>query len=420
MKITRFRLPVLETPFRNPLHDMKYSILPLAVLPALLATALVDSAEAQIIVGLPQDAAAGTTITVAGDLVDNVLVPRAGNALALGPGIPPVNLGAFDIVIAPGATLSGNAAALAAFNRAAAAWEARISDPITVTINADLASLGAGIIGSASSVVLQAGYDFIRDQLVLDAAVDSGDAITASMPTAAQFSATVPSGSSLSGLLLGAKANLKAIGGFGDLDAFFGTSDATLTFSTNFSFDYDNSDGVGAGMMDFETVAAHEIGHALGFFSIVDSVNAGLTSISPNTLDLFRFANGGLNDPATAAHFTNFPRNLVPGSDAVTDQITGTPTQWRMSTGLTNASFPGTDGRQASHWKADELTGIYIGMMDPTLNFGVVQALTDADFRSLDLIGYDVASVPVPEPSVLSALLLGGVLLGGRARRTRR
>ena len=99
---------------------MKYSTLPLAVLPAVLATVLVNSAQAQITVGLPQDAAVETGITVAGALVDNVLVPRTGNGLALAPGIPPVNLGTFDIVISPGAALAGNAAALAAFNRAAA------------------------------------------------------------------------------------------------------------------------------------------------------------------------------------------------------------------------------------------------------------------------------------------------------------
>jgi len=399
---------------------MKSYTLPLAVVPALLAAVLAPSARGQITVGLPGSAAEESALSVAGDLVDNVLVPRpAGQSLGE-VSVPPVNLGTFDIVIVPGATLAGNAAALAAFNRAALAWEARISDPIVITINADLASLGAGIIGSTSSVVLQAGYTAIRDSMVADSVGEADDTIVASLPTAGQFLATVPSvpASSLSGNLLGTKANLKALG-FAGLDVSFGVSDASITFSTNFSFDFDNSNGVGAGLMDFETVAAHEIGHALGFFSIVDSVNAGQTSISPNTLDLFRFANGTANDPTTAANFTTFARNLVPGTNAINDEINGAIPELGMSTGLTS-SFAGTDGRQASHWKADELTGNFIGIMDPTLAFGQFYGPQDTDFRALDLIGYEVVQVPIPEPSALSALLLGGALLAGRSRRARR
>src|SRR4051812_1087010 len=56
----------------------------------------------------------------------------------------PSNLGTFNIVIVPGAGLASNAPALAAFNRAALAWSSRISDPITVTINADLTTTQPG------------------------------------------------------------------------------------------------------------------------------------------------------------------------------------------------------------------------------------------------------------------------------------
>ena len=331
------------------------------------------------------------TITLAGDLIDNVLVPRTGDSITVAPGLPPQNLGTFDIVIVPGVNLAANAAALAAFNRAAQAWEARISDPITITINADMAALGAGIIGSASSVTLQAGYSSIRNAVVADAVGELDDAITASLPTAAQFVGTVPSGSALSGLVLGTKANLKALG-FTGLDDSFGVSDAAITFSTAFSFDFDNSNGVGAGLTDFETVAAHEIGHALGFFSIVDSVNGGATSISPSTLDLYRFANNEADDPSTAGEFTTFARNFIPGVDAITDEATAL--ELRMSTGLSNVNFSGTDGRQGSHWKADDLTGNFIGLMDPTLAAGQFYGPQESDFRALDLIGYDLVMVP--------------------------
>ena len=78
-----------------------------------------------------------------------------------------------------------------------------------------------------------------------------------------------------------------------------------------------------------------------------------------------------------------------------------------MSTGLTGA---GSDGRQASHWKADELTGALIGLMDPTLANGVSYSATEADFRALDLIGYDIAAIP--EPNRGAMLVLGLAVFG--------
>lgn len=394
--------------------------LTLALFAGILAA---SSAPGQVTVGLPEISGDGS-LSVAGMLVDNILTPIAPSAadaqLFTGTVGLPQHLGTFDIVINAGSTLAANAAALAAFNRAAQEWEARLSDAITITIDADLGSLDPGIIGSTGSVILQADYTTIRDAVVTDAEDETDDTIVASLPTAAQFQATIPTSPArtLSGNVLVTKANAKALG-FEDLDAAFGTSDAEITFSTNFSFDFDRSDGVTAGTMDFQTVAAHEIGHALGFFSIVDSVNAGATLIRPNTLDLFRFADGTANDPATAANFMTFARNLVPGVAAVNDEIHGTQPELAMSTGLANSSFPGTDGRQASHFKADELTGNFIGLMDPTLAFGQFYGPQETDFRTLDLIGYEVAPAPVPEPSVLVVLCLGGALLAG-SRRARR
>lgn len=300
------------------------------------------------------------------------------------------NLSGFSIVIVAGAGLSGNAAALAAFQRGAAQWVARISDPITVYIDADLANIGsASIIGQTSSVGLTGGYDTIRNQMVADAADEADDAIVASLPTAAQATFVIPTGFSLNGNLTSTKAALKAMG-FTGLDAQFGQSDATMTFNSQFAFDFDNSNGITANTMDFETVAAHEIGHALGFVSEVDTVDYYASrnqrvSFAPGALDLFRFGNGTAADPTTAAEFLSFARDLRPAIDAVTDQITtwGTAAaQTRMSTG----AYTG-DGRQASHWK----DSLGLGIMDPTLSYGELVLVGDADARALDLIGWDIA-----------------------------
>lgn len=330
------------------------------------------------------------------------LVARLGLLLLLAACVPAA---AMRINLIADANLIANTAALNAFDRAAYRWATLFSDPIDIYINAGLSTFADPmIIGSASSVLLQAGYDTIRDAMVADAASDPNNAVVGYLPTAAQFSAYVPTGVSLNGYIAGTKANLKALG-FTGLDGAFGQRDATITFNSTFAFDYDNSNGVTAGQMDFETVATHEIGHALGFVSSVDRVDAGVTSISLAPLDLFRFSTAVGDNPTTYANFRTTPRYLDSGA-AMFDDVDH---EWQFSTGVNHG-----DGRQASHWKADEITGVYIGMLDPTLSSGTMQSITAADIRALDLIGYDYAA---PEPSTVALLAGGLVLLFMRKRR---
>lgn len=302
-----------------------------------------------------------------------------------------------DIVLVPGAGLAANPAALAAFERAAERWEAVFADPIVVTIDADFADLGnPAIIGQAGSVLLQGPFDLIRDAMVADA--DADDAVVAAMPTSAEFAAALPPGFTLSGNVMGTKASLKALG-FTGLDDDFGTSDASITFNDTFAFDLDATDGVDPGTMDLETVAVHEIGHALGFLSAVDAIDGAVGGVvTPGTLDLYRFAQRGGN-PTSAARFTRSTRSAVPGRAEVFDDV---ESESALSTGV----FSG-DGRQASHWKDDALTGTFVGVMDPTLAFSTIEPVTAADRRALDLIGYDLvpasicAAVPEPAASCL-------------------
>ncbi len=330
----------------------------------------------------------------------------------LPPGATPgaTQLGSFSININPGSGLSGNSAALAAFNRAAGHWMSYFSDPVSININADLTGgfTNPSIIGQASSQILQASYSTIRNAIVADAAGDSFRSIDASLPTSGQFSALLPSGYTLSGNLQLTKANAKALG-FTGLDGLFGANDATIQFNNSFSFDYDNSDGVTPGMVDFETVATHEIGHALGFTSTVDNIDGASApfSVTPSTLDLFRFTNGSA--PTSAAEFSTFSRDLRPGGDVLlTDTVTG----FRLSTGLTQG-----DGRQASHWKDDQISGTYIGVMDPTLPASVIEPVTTADLKALALIGWNVQ---VPEASTWSAIAAVAATVGAQLWRRRR
>jgi hypothetical protein len=298
------------------------------------------------------------------------------------------NVSTFTIVIVPGPGLAANALALAAFNAAAASWAKRFTDPIVVTIEADLAALGPGIIGSTSAVSLQGGYNTIRNAMVTDAttSASASDNIAASLPTAAQFLGTVPAGFSFGGNIAATKANLKALG-FTGLDlppamGGFGPSDGNITFSTNFAFDYDRSDGVTASTIDFETVATHEIGHPPRFY--FRRRHRGPSPSQPDYADAARplpFQKRQRADDPCDVH--NAGAEFCPGATGVTSDTVTSPF---MSTGL----FSG-DGRQASHWKDDTLIGFLIGVMDPTLSFATIEDVNDTDFHAFDLIGYDVS-----------------------------
>ncbi len=330
---------------------------------------------------------------------------------------------AMAIVLTPDAGLSANPAALAAFNRAAVAWSSKFTNNITVNISAGLSNsfVIPGIIGSTSSVRLPAPYDFFLGKIKASAATEPDDGIVAFLPSQSQFSATLPTGITFSGNFIATKANFKALGYMDliNLDVQYGSNDSTITFNSNVPFDYDNSNGVTPGTIDFQTVAAHEIGHALGFISSADTVDglkaAGTSgSISITPLDLFRFQNNvALKDPSTTMEFTNFPRyldtdkNSVLSGSAIFDELT---TELALSTGRNTG-----DGLEASHWKDDAITSNLLGVMDPSLNYGVTETISANDIRALDLIGYHYV---VPEPAMLALVVWAVPLMRRPSRRS--
>jgi hypothetical protein len=283
---------------------------------------------------------------------------------------------------------------LDALSRAAHQWTSRIDDPITVNIETNFIDFdNTNTTASALSVTLISGLTFsdtVINKLKIDAAAEGDDdGIVASLPSVSNLHFDLPSNIDFLGDLAGTKANFKAIAlpGF-NLDDLFGARDGLINFNLDLNFDFDNSDGVTAGHMDFETVAAHELGHALGFISAVDDVDFLLSqgrsgTIAPTLLDLFRFAPGA-DDPVDAADFATATRNLIPGDAAFFDDIDN---EYLFSTGV----FAG-DGRQASHWKDTNS----IGLLDPTFAFGQVFTVSAADLSALDVSGYDVTAVPLP------------------------
>ena len=288
------------------------------------------------------------------------------------------------------------------FVEAAGIWESRISSNVTVNIKVGMVSLAPNIIGQAGSNWYSASYSDFRAGVAQSATSAADSAFLATLPTGDTYHRLINQTNDTVGdpytTWVDAQTSIFINGGnakaLGLLPGTNSSLDALIQFNTTFAFDYNRANGISGNQMDFVGAAAHEIGHALGFASIVDDVD----SVAGNAVD-----------------FLNLPMDFMRYSASsfalgISDVSAGPVAKFTYINGVSIPMSLGVnigDGQQASHFSSAGALGI----MAPTASYGQKLTVTGNDLLVMDAIGWELTPLglsEIPEPSTYGLFI--GVL----------
>lgn len=323
----------------------------------------------------------------------------------------------FDFTYQTGVTFEQ----IAAMETAGMIWSDYLTDDITVNIHVESTNLlDSNIVGGAlPGMVSNYNYGSFRSLLNNDSTSVSDNTAYSNLSVKQEhghekFTAWFDTG--ISGYtedhkdLNLTRANAKAIGAIdahdSDLDGYILMNDLS---NSSASWNYNLANGsVGSNTLDYLSVAAHEIGHVLGFVSGVDQVdidkyddwnslwsdygdnNGVMTRMDEllnyaTPLDMFRYSS-----KSKQADSNNLFYNVIDFSTSQQAYFSldgGNTLMYEFAQGQDDDEGWG-DGYQASHWK--QRNSNQIGIMDPLIDLGQRRELSNRDMVAFDVIGYDL------------------------------
>jgi uncharacterized repeat protein (TIGR01451 family) len=296
--------------------------------------------------------------------------------------------------------------AIDGFEAAGELWSARLDDDVVLRVDIAFKPLDPGVLGATGSERITATYQQLVTALGAQPASADDQAAAAALqaPPARRFllnrTANSPHGSGDATPFLDedgdannttlrlTRANAKALG---LLPASDPALDASISFSSDFNWDFTPGDGIALNHFNFVFVAAHEIGHMLGFTSGVDILDGNSppgagpfndTAFTwANTADVFRFSAASVAEGAGVNDWCADNRAKFFSLDG------GATNLGEFSRGRRFG-----DGQQASHWRDN----LGLGLLDPTAAPGEVLQITELDLRLFDAIGWERVGVTPP------------------------
>ena len=276
-------------------------------------------------------------------------------------------------------------------------WSSFLTDDIEIDIHVESVRMEGNALGGAlPGIRTMSTYQEVRGALQADATSENDTTAVGNLRSSSSFAARVFDETIYGQDLSLSRANAKALNLLDASSSGAEELDGVILMNSSANWFYEHSgDTIQADEIDFLSVAMHEIGHVLGFFSGVDQPNWYNTLLSAvefdddeieleNTsavrqeleyatpLDLFRYSRSGS------------AIDLSIGSDAYFSIDRGRTRLADFATG--EGSEFGGDGYQASHWEANSDTGI----MDPVIRLAEQAQISDLDLQALDVIGYDI------------------------------